>query len=91
MCWSNEVFKDFKSDMAVGIGKLCNLTWETAESHVIVMHKAGSQILTLDLQAKKSDLCDIGCIFVKLYTTTYWNDWLRKTQFIYNAMQFIAL
>jgi len=39
---SNEVFKDFESDMAVGIRKLGNVTRETAESYVIVQHNVGS-------------------------------------------------
>jgi len=53
---SNEVFKDFESDMAVGIRKLVNLTRETAESNNTVHLLAGSSILTLQLQAKQSDL-----------------------------------
>jgi hypothetical protein len=32
----NEVFKDFESDMAVGIGKIGNPTLETGESNSIV-------------------------------------------------------
>jgi len=50
------MFKDFESDMAVGIWKLANPTWETAEGNDIVMDTAGLLILTLQLQAKKSDL-----------------------------------
>jgi len=40
--FSNEVFEDFESDMAVGIRKLGNPTWETAKSHVIVNKNGGS-------------------------------------------------
>jgi len=32
---SNEVFKNFESDMEVGIRTLGNATWETAESDFI--------------------------------------------------------
>jgi hypothetical protein len=39
---SNEVFKDFESDMAVGIRKLGNLTRETAESTDTIQRTAGS-------------------------------------------------
>jgi len=39
---SIEVYKDFESDMAVEIRKLCNPTRETAESHIIVQQNAGS-------------------------------------------------
>jgi len=39
---SNEIFKDFESDMAVGIKTLGNTTWETAESNVIVKQNADS-------------------------------------------------
>ena len=53
---SNEVFNDCESDKAVGIRKLGNLTRETAESNVTGMQTAGCQLLTQQLQAKKSDL-----------------------------------
>jgi len=33
---SNEVFKDWESDMVVGICKLCNSSWQTVKSYVIV-------------------------------------------------------
>jgi len=36
-----EVCKDFESDMAVGIRKLGNSTWETAEINVIVKQNPG--------------------------------------------------
>jgi len=39
---SNEVYKDFQSHMPVGIWKLCNPTWETAKSYLIVKQIAGS-------------------------------------------------
>ena len=39
---SNEVFKDFESDMVVAISKLGNPTWETAKSNVIVQQNTGS-------------------------------------------------
>jgi len=88
---SNEMFKHFESDMAVGIRNLGNPTGKTAEGNYTVKQTAGSLILTLQLQAKKSDLWGIACIFVKLYTRTYWKDWPRKTQFCNNVMQFIAV
>ena len=53
---SKEVFKDFESDIAAGIRNLGNVTRKTAKGNDTVMQTAGSQILTLDLQAKKSDL-----------------------------------
>ena len=53
---SIEVFNYFESEMAVGIRKLGNTTQETAESNVIPKQTAGSPILILDLQAKKSNL-----------------------------------
>jgi len=42
MTLSNEEFKDFESDMAVGIEKLGNLTRKTAERNNTVMETAGS-------------------------------------------------
>jgi hypothetical protein len=39
---SNEVIKDFESDMAEGMRKLGNPNRETAESKVIVMRNVGS-------------------------------------------------
>jgi len=39
---------------------------ETAESYDIVKQTAGSEIVTLQLQAKQPDLYDIAGIFVKL-------------------------
>jgi len=53
---SNEVFKDFESDKAVGIGQLGNPTRKTAESNDIAKHTAGSSILTRLLHVKTSDL-----------------------------------
>jgi len=53
---SHEVFKDFGSDMAVGTEKPGNPTRETAESYIIAKRNACSEILTLEVQAKKSDL-----------------------------------
>ena len=53
---SNEVIKDFETDRAVGIGKLGNPTREMAQSYVIVKQNADSEIFTLELKAKKSDL-----------------------------------
>jgi hypothetical protein len=38
----NDIFKNFESDMAVGIRKLVNPDQETAESNGIVMPNAGS-------------------------------------------------
>jgi hypothetical protein len=49
---SNEVIKDVESDLAVGITKMGNLTQETAETNVSSSPTAGSEILTLVLQAK---------------------------------------
>jgi hypothetical protein len=37
----NEVFIDLESNMAVGIRKLGNLTWETVGSNVIGKQNAG--------------------------------------------------
>ena len=51
-----EVFKDCECDMTVGFRKLGNPTRETAKTNVIVKRTPGSQILTLELQAKISDL-----------------------------------
>jgi len=50
------VFKDFESDMAVGIRKLGNSTRKSAKSNDTVKQTAGSQILTLQVDAKSSDL-----------------------------------
>jgi len=85
------VLKDFESDLAGGISNLGNPTRKMADGNDTVKQTAGSQILTLQLQAKKSDLWDIACIFVKLYSRTYWKDWPHKAQFCNNAMQFIAV
>jgi len=87
----NEVFKGFESDMAVGLRKLDNPTRKAAERNNKVQQSASSDKLTLQLQAKKSDLWDIACMFVKMYTRTYSKDWPRKTQFSYNAMYYIAV
>jgi len=88
---SNEVFKDSESDMVVEIRKLGNLTRKTSESDDTVKQTAGSKIFSPQLLANNSDRCDIACIFVKLYTRTYWEDWPHKIQFSHNAMQFIAV
>jgi len=53
---SKEVFKDLESDMAVRIRMLVDPTRKTGESNDTVKHTASSQISTLQLQAKKSDL-----------------------------------
>jgi len=50
------VFKNFESHMAVRIWKLGDPTGKTAESNDTARQTAGSQILTLQLQVKKSDL-----------------------------------
>jgi hypothetical protein len=50
------VFKDFESDMAVKIRTLGDPTGETAECSDTVKQTVGSNILTLQLQARKSDL-----------------------------------
>jgi hypothetical protein len=50
--FTNEVFKDCVSDLAVEIPKLGNLTRETAENHDTLKQIAGSEILTLQLQGK---------------------------------------
>jgi hypothetical protein len=52
---SQEVFKDFESDMAVRIRMLGDPTRETAESNDTVKRTAGSSILTLQLHPKISD------------------------------------
>jgi len=88
---SYEVFNDVEWDMAVANENLGNLTRKTAEGNNTVKQTVGSQILTLQLQAKKSDLWDIACIFVKWYTRTYWKVWPRKTPSCNNAIQFIAV
>ena len=85
------MFEEFESDMAVGLRNLGNPTRKTAVGNDTVKQTAGSEILTLQLHAKKSDLWDIACIFVKLYTKTDWQDWPRKTQFSNNEMQFTAV
>jgi hypothetical protein len=51
-----EVFKDFESDIAVKIWTLGDLTQETAESNDTVKQSTGSEILTRQLQLKKSNL-----------------------------------
>jgi hypothetical protein len=51
-----EVFKDFESDLAVQIWTLGDLTQETAESNDTVKQSTGSEMLTLQLQVKKSNL-----------------------------------
>ena len=76
--------------MSVGIRTLGNPTQETAEGNVALSQTVGPKILTSQLQAKKSDLQDIACIFVKLYTKTNCNDWPRKTQLRNSTMQSIA-
>ena len=53
---SNEMFKEYESDMAVGNRQLGNSTGETARSQVTVQQTAGSSILTQKLHAQKSDL-----------------------------------
>jgi len=53
---SNEVFKDFGTARAEQIRKLGDPTRETAESYMIAKQHVGSEILTQELQAKKSDL-----------------------------------
>jgi len=53
---SKVVFKDFESDMAVGIRNHGNATRKTTEANDTVKQTPGSQIVTLQLQAKKSDL-----------------------------------
>jgi hypothetical protein len=50
--YTNEVFKDCVSDMAVQIRKLGNPTGETAENNDTAKQIAGSYILTLQLQGK---------------------------------------
>jgi len=88
---NNEVFQDYKSDMAVRIRMLGHPTRKTAESNDTVKQTAGSSIFTLQLQTTKSDLWDNAYIFEMLYTRTDWKDWLHKTQFSNNAMQSIAV
>jgi len=88
---SNEVFNNFESNMAVGITKLCDPARKTAEGNDTVQDTLGSYILTPQLQAKQSDLWEIACKFMKLNTKAYWKDWLHKTQFSHNAIQFIAV
>jgi len=42
MTSSDEVLKDFESDMAVGIRKMGNPTWETTKRYVIRKQNAGT-------------------------------------------------
>jgi len=68
---SNTGFDDLESAIVGGIWKRGNWNWESVKNYLIAMSKAGSWILTLELQArKKSDLWDIACIVVKMYTKT---------------------
>jgi hypothetical protein len=60
--------------MVVGIRMLSTLIWETADSNVLVKQNTGSLIATLVQHEKKSNLWEVVCIFVKLYTQTYWKD-----------------
>jgi len=53
---SKEVFKDLECDMAVRIGTLVDPTRKTGVTDDTVMRTAISQILTIQLQAKKLDL-----------------------------------
>jgi len=50
------VFKDVESNMVVRIRILHKPTYQTAESNDTVKQTAGCSILTLQLQAKTSDL-----------------------------------
>jgi len=88
----NEVLKDLESHMGVVIWTQRNAGWETVRSYVIIEQNAGSQILTLELQATTMyDLWDIACIVVKLYTRIYWEDWPLKTEFRNDARKFVAV
>jgi len=85
----NEIFKEFEWDIAVQIEKLANSAWKTVKCYVGWKLKVDSWTLTLKLQARKSsELIDIACVFVKLYTTIYWKDWLLITQCGNNVLQF---
>ena len=53
---SNVVFKDFESNMAIGIRMLGHLTRNTAEGNDTINQTAGSELLTLQLQVQNSDL-----------------------------------
>jgi len=87
---SNEAFKDFESDMMVGIRQLDNLIRRSAENRITVKQTAGSLILTSQRQAKKSDLWDIEYIFVKLYTRTDCKDYPRESLFMRSTVEIIA-
>jgi hypothetical protein len=50
-----EVFKDYESEMAVGIGKLGDPTQETADCNDPVNQTTGCYILTVQLQVTKAD------------------------------------
>lgn len=89
--YSNEVFQHFESDIAVRLRNLANTPLETAESYVKVTKHSGPYISTSDLQAKKSNLYDLACIIVKLYTSTYQTDWPCTSEFGKNPMHFIAV
>jgi len=88
---SNVVFKDCESDMAE---RNLKAAWsDSRDSPKLCCSTAECGFLNFDSRAtsKKSDLWDIACKFVELYSRTYWKDWRCKTQFINNAMQFIAV
>ena len=53
---SNEVFKDFEFDIAVRIRMLGNPTRKMADINHTIEQTPGSQILTVQLEAKKSDM-----------------------------------
>jgi len=88
---SIEVFIDFESGMVGQIRNLGIATCASAESIVVVQSYPGSSILTPEVQATKSDRGDIVCIFVKLYTMTYWKDWLCQISYRNSAMHFITV
>jgi hypothetical protein len=50
------MFKDSEFDMVVGITTLGSPNQETAESNITVKQIAGFSLLTLELEAKKSNL-----------------------------------
>jgi hypothetical protein len=52
---SNKELKDFESDIVVRFCKLGNSYQETVARYLIVWENAGSSILTLELEVKKSN------------------------------------
>jgi len=78
---SNKAFIDFESEILIGIWKLSNWIWEIVKSNVLLKQRAGSKILTRELQARKRQTCEAllanfwGCIEQHIQMTDRW--WLN--------------